>query len=525
VSRARTTKKLAQRIDLNYFKRPTPLKRAKFWLSVGLPALALVWIAWQGIAHDSSVYSSGRMSEAHAVLEAHCEACHVQAAGKFSAEATDAACLSCHDGPIHHATQAQTPHCTTCHAEHRGRVNIVAASSANCAQCHRDLKMRGNAASTYATHIESFENGHPEFATLRANGSAAASDPGTIRVNHAIHMKPIRRGPNGPNVQLECRDCHRTEADSTSPLVVWKFGDAQYTGAAVSYSTADELQPFAKGTLASYRPATGRELMAPVKFATACAGCHSLAFDKRFSEGVPHDRPEIVHAFLVKKFSDYIATHSGELREVREPGRGLTGKRVQPEVRVYATPKEWVAAKVGDAEELLWRKTCKQCHDIGFEDNTRIPQSGLEVMSAAVRNLPTVAHAHTTLIWMPHAKFDHDVHRGFSCVSCHEKAMSSTEASDILLPGIATCKTCHAPGPEHAEARCSECHTYHDWSQRREVEPTFALPARPAGDKKVTSCEKEGKRQISKQRTIKRKSAMEKIWALVKPRQSKENQI
>ena len=34
-------------------------------------------------------------------------------------------------------------------------------------------------------------------------------DPGTIRVNHAIHMKPIRRGPNGPNVQLECGDCHQ----------------------------------------------------------------------------------------------------------------------------------------------------------------------------------------------------------------------------------------------------------------------------------------------------------------------------
>ena len=45
MARTRTTKKLAQRIDLNYFKRPTPLKRAKFWLSVAVPALALVWIA------------------------------------------------------------------------------------------------------------------------------------------------------------------------------------------------------------------------------------------------------------------------------------------------------------------------------------------------------------------------------------------------------------------------------------------------------------------------------------------------
>src|SRR5271168_1794083 len=111
VARTRTTKKLAQRIDLNYFKRPTRLKRAKVLLSIGLPALAVIWIAWHGFSRDSRVYSSGRMSEAHAVLEAECAACHVQTAGAFSAAASDAACLSCHDGPVHHATQTKTIGC------------------------------------------------------------------------------------------------------------------------------------------------------------------------------------------------------------------------------------------------------------------------------------------------------------------------------------------------------------------------------------------------------------------------------
>jgi DnaJ-class molecular chaperone len=90
---------------------------------------------------------------------------------------------------------------------------------------------------------------------------------------------------------------------------------------------------------------------------------------------------------------------------------------------------------------------------------------------------PLVAEAKTTIRWMPHAKFDHDAHRGFSCVSCHAKALTSTESSDILLPGIETCKTCHGPGPAHADSRCSECHTYHDWSKRKEVTPKFTLPA------------------------------------------------
>jgi hypothetical protein len=402
------------------------------------------------------------MSASHAVLEKECAACHLQLAGAFSAKASDAACLSCHDGPIHHAAQKYGPGCATCHTEHRGRVNIIAAKDESCATCHGDLKASGGA-TRYAAHIESFEDGHPEFAALRLDGGAAAKDRGTIKVNHAIHMKPVRRGPNGPNVQLECGDCHQTGATSAS----WAYADTAYTSASSSYSENDEVLTAKTATLPRPGHASGRELMAPVKFATACAGCHSLAFDKRFNEGVPHDKPEVVHAFLVKKFGEYIAAHPGELRAARDPGRDVTGKPVQAAVRVYSA-NEWVAARINEAKELLWRKTCKQCHAL----TTGEGQSGL----------PAVEPARTTVRWMPHAKFDHDAHRGFSCVSCHEKALKSTEMSDLLLPGIATCKTCHAPGPEHAESRCFGCHTYHDWSKRREVKATFMLPAlRKAG--------------------------------------------
>jgi hypothetical protein len=458
LARTRTTKKLAQRIDLNYFKRPTTLKRAKFWLSVGLPAFALIWIAWHGFARDSRVFSSGRMSEAHAVLEADCAACHVQTAGAFSAKASDAACLSCHDGPMHHPAKIGAPECATCHIEHRGRLNIVAAKNQSCAECHADLRASGGA-DRFAAHIESFENGHPEFAALRLSEGKDARDPGTIRVNHAIHMKPIRRAPNGPNVQLECGDCHQPAASSTQ----WRYGDAEYASANPTYSRDDLLLTATTGALPRPTPPNGRELMAPVKFATACAGCHSLAFDKRFNEGAPHDKPAVIHAFLVKKFSEYIAAHPAELREVRDPGRDLTGKPIPAAVRVY-TPNEWIAARISDTEELLWRKTCTQCHTLSTTAGT------------GQNNLPGVEPARTTVKWMPHARFDHDAHRGFACAGCHEKALSSTETSDVLLPGIATCKTCHAPGPEHAESRCYECHTYHDWSKRKEVKPTFTLP-------------------------------------------------
>jgi hypothetical protein len=397
------------------------------------------------------------MSEAHAVLEADCAACHVRTAGMFSAMASDAACLSCHDGPIHHAAQTNALGCATCHAEHRGRGNLVATKNESCAECHGELKPSSGVAH-YAAHIASLEDGHPEFAALRE----IARDPGTIRVNHAIHMKPIRREPNGPNVQLECGNCHQPESVSAD----WKYADANYASANPSYSAQHEALTLKPGTLPRPGHESGRELMAPVKFAYACAGCHSLAFDKLFGEGVPHDMPEVVHAFLVKKFSEYIAAHPGELHEARDPRRDLSGRPVQVAVRVY-TPNEWVGARIKDAEELLWRKTCKQCHALA--------------VGAGQNNLPVVEPARTTVKWMPHARFDHDAHRGFACASCHEKALSSTETGDVLLPGIATCKTCHAPGPDHAESRCFECHTYHDWSKRREVKPAFTLPALRTG--------------------------------------------
>jgi len=474
VARTRTTKKLAQRIDLNYFKRPTGLKRAKFWLSLGLPALALVWIAWHGFARDSRVYSSGRMSGAHAVLEAQCAACHMQTAGAFSAKASDAACLACHDAPPHHAAQHAALGCAGCHTEHRGRVNLVAVSNQSCAACHGDLESASRA-TRYATHIKSFEDGHPEFAPphgdLRRVWYRTA-----IQVNHAVHMKPIRRGPSGPTVQLECGNCHRPSA--ADPDLT--YSDAHYRTAPASYEKERRFLSN-PGVLESVGPTSGRELMAPVKFANACGACHSLSFDERFDIGVPHDEPETVHRFLVAKFTEYIRAHAAELREARDPLRELTGRAMPAKTVVY-TRDEWIAKRVYDAEQLLWRKTCSQCHVLTYRSESRTPgdppwlsESPADILTRPI--LPDIPIAADPRRRWPHAKFDHDAHRGFSCVSCHEKATTSAGISDVLLPGMATCKTCHAPGPERAESRCFECHTYHDWAKRKEVKATFTLPS------------------------------------------------
>jgi len=56
-------------------------------------------------------------------------------------------------------------------------------------------------------------------------------------------------------------------------------------------------------------------------------------------------------------------------------------------------------------------------------------------------------------------------------VAGHAKALTSTDASDILLPGIETRKTCF------------ECHSYHYWSKHKEITPKFTLPTLPAGSR------------------------------------------
>jgi len=450
VPRVRTTKALAQRIDLNYFKRPIPVRRARFWLCLLIPLAGFLWLGVHLTARDFRPYSSGPLSKGHALLTRDCATCHAPEKNVFFARTTDAACKACHDGPIHQASQKFEPTCGSCHIEHRGGLRLIATSNESCAQCHANLPANAASAPKYFKTINSLNTDHPEIAVFREH----RKDPGTIRLNHSVHMKKNLLGPRGA-VQLECSDCHRPPVSKAA----WRFGSAEPASAAASTAPAAPGVPKAD----IYAPDPARALMTMPKFAESCSACHLLQFDKRIAEQAPHDKPEVVHAYVVKKFEAYIAAHPSELREQPEEERRLPSRPAPAAARVL-TPAQWVAERTREAESLLWGKTCRQCHAIDIPAGQP---------AAAGQPLPKVAASNYTLRWLPQARFDHDAHRGFACASCHPSALTSRDTADILLPALETCKTCHAPGPTHAEARCFECHAYHDWSKRKEIIPTF----------------------------------------------------
>jgi hypothetical protein len=430
--RTRTTKKLAQRINLDYFKTLHGIPRWRRILSVVITAAGLAWLGWHAVSGNPKPYDAGPVGHSHALFSQKCDACHVS--GGFQRVATDQACLGCHDGPNHHVEQTFAPVCSDCHVEHRGAMRLASTSDAACTQCHSNLKAHDkNSPPKFAANIKGFDGSHPEFAAVRPGHD----DPGTVAFNHLKHLKKELRGPHG-TVELKCVDCHRP-AGANEPLL---FGQAQIAPA--SFSTT----PF---TLQS------RAYMAPVNYMEHCSACHTLQFDKRFSESAPHKEPKVVYDFIVKKLTEYIAAHPGDIHILDEPDKRLPPR---PVPRMPRNAQEWVAQKLADSQILMWRKACKECHTLSY------PQG---------EPLPVVAKAAIPVRWLQHGNFDHEAHQMVTCTSCHTKTEKSEKTSDVLVPGIQVCKQCHHSGPEAAEARCFECHPYHEWSKQKRVEGKFTV--------------------------------------------------
>ena len=394
---------------------------------------------------DSS-WSPGSLSAAHAQLESNCQACHVKA---FEA-VPDRSCTACHTKVHDHAdpfrlARAQPDldrwgkvvlafketfdippgRCVECHTEHEGKQEMPVTAQRFCSDCHQSLDSK--LPDTKLANAGDFGTMHPEFkpalitewddekpVVKRVALSKNPVEQSNLKFPHALHLSKTsgvaqmaRRlsADHGFGQKLECADCHDPDPSGTR--------------------------------------------FQPVNMAEDCAMCHSLAFERQGSlvRTLRHGEP----AQVVADLKDFYSA-----RQVPRPPNLKPGARRRPSDviqdlgqaqfnRAVANPR-----RAERAIRAVFSRggACYDCHQV------QAPPRG----SLAFKIQPVAFPVR----YMHHGWFDHRAHRTETCESCH-KAGASDSANDLLLPNLASCRTCH--GGESAgrkvQSSCAMCHDYH----------------------------------------------------------------
>jgi hypothetical protein len=254
--RQRKSKEIARRIDLHYFAKPHPFRGMRRALIIVASIAAVLYVTVLSLPASPTtatpgtparhghalLHNPGPLTSAHAQFANDCAACHGEtkdgtsagSKGEWSMHVTDAHCLSCHDGSVHHPNQlrfvtagaegkaATSSDCVSCHIEHRGDRIMLGSDSSNCTTCHADLKQdaRDPAAVKLANSVTGFSaTSHPGFGrALLADASKPRSadnpwiDPTDLKFNHAKHNGMALLADN-------CTACHNAvdPAPQSSP--------------------------------------------------------------------------------------------------------------------------------------------------------------------------------------------------------------------------------------------------------------------------------------------------------------------
>lgn len=423
----RDTKARAKRIDLAYFKKAHPFRRWKRWLSILVPAAAAALIAAAAVAKDDRLYTSGGLAARHAMLETQCAACHRSGWAERYLDPSawqaklDAACLSCHDGALHHANAthqvrgAVATNCSQCHREHESAHRLAAVRDVQCVSCHGSLKTTGKEAHpeacpagpehAIAPSIRSFEDGHPDFALF----TRKVEDPTKVSFNHAVHMNP--------DTALKKETLQgQLKALAGRPGIEGAEGAR---GFACSYCHASSTP--------------GGAAMAPILYEKHCMDCHGL---KIGDEAVPHEEPREIRDFL-----------RSLLAAKGKGGDELADEVAEAEIPLYTSDPSG----------------CMKCHASDLGDD--FPAKPPVVARTGLRPGP-IGDEGRPRRWMAHAFFNHDTHRTLRCVECHAGADKSAKTSDVLMPRKDACVACHG-ARGGVISTCVTCHTYHDKTKPR----------------------------------------------------------
>lgn len=506
-----TGKVRAKRITLHYFKQPHLWRRWKLGLSLLAPLLAGAWLLTFAARGDQRIYNSGPLSTAHAMLATDCGACHqparsastglARAEAAFFRKATDEACLTCHDGPLHHATQVLDLSCAHCHVEHQGKTELAGLNDRLCTQCHAQLTTKDGSRPAFAQSIHTFSTDHPEFAPTVTEGDrrirvslappARVRDPTQLSFNHKKHLQVALEGlgevktatgmqglverPGG--LQLSCTYCHRPDAAGTMRPITFAQHCAVCHGAELRFDASMPavphrepavvhafLQTLFLETFEACQALQGRPPVADdgglrsrceaLGLLTPKGGDEPRAPGRRRAEDTPAEGDDAPRARGMRRSED--AAPSPEApAESDSPRRGRRRAEEPSASPAAAVPPakslEWARARVSATEKLVFKQRCAKCH----------------IMVDAGSALPGVRPTAMPTRWLPHSVFDHEVHRPMACTECH-KATGSTETLDVLLPSISVCRECHRDSGG-ARATCVECHLYHDRARERDL--------------------------------------------------------
>ena len=411
--------------------------------------------------HADSAWLSGPLSSAHASLKNDCQSCHVE---PFVA-VTDKACVGCHTGehkamsmahanaPTAMLLAARHPpgmgeqildsfaktfnkpqgRCVACHTEHEGSGPMPATPQQFCADCHDGMSARLKTAGHPTTLADAadFGTSHPEFRPLvrpapggklvRTTLAKGVVDYNGLKFPHDVHLQAAGgvarmaasfRGRYDFGKKLECRHCHRVEADGVR--------------------------------------------VKPVEMERDCAMCHSLAFETvgGVTRTLRHGEPDQVVADLTAYYRSAPPARPLQLggMQRRRPGAYAEGQVYN----IYFNEVATRPSRAQDAVRAVFSKggACYDCHTI------LAPQAGNSWRVAAVDQTPR---------YLQKGWFDHDAHRETECADCHTAAPSSKASTDLLVPGLRQCRDCHV-GEGGArlvkvetatESPCAMCHEYH----------------------------------------------------------------
>ena len=211
--RIRDTKKLAQRINLLYYLRPSAFRDWLRRLTIWLPLLAAAGVVpfVLNMGGGERLFSNGPLSKAHTIFEQDCSLCHTE---PFS-RVPNKPCTMCHDGPPHvradfsQRNGIKEPRCGECHVEHRGLEGLAAVQDGNCTRCHANLHSLGPGVQIRNVEVSSFREGnHPDFP------DPSKRDARPLRLNHAVHVPAEPKKIRNIELPMKCGDCHQTDRES-----------------------------------------------------------------------------------------------------------------------------------------------------------------------------------------------------------------------------------------------------------------------------------------------------------------------